>query len=321
MLKGGLTISLDVASLLKSLSDIELDDLRNKLIYAGYAGSEDTDELISTILLFIDDKNLNSITNKESLWVELINHGYKLGDRILNLSDPELQGSDVEELQELLSRLGFYSEPINGIFNKNLVTSVTAFQENRGLSIDANVGLGTVNEIKMLMRPNLNTSLNEAIKSISPNLSKSILGHSVCFDIPNEESYAAQIETYEITKRVCLENNIIAYFASEVGKDTKEENIIKYVNKIQPTLFISFKNSKESSLSYFKGSFTESRFGKDLSKKVGDQLQIKNFGKAHNLLKNTKSVSLIIFGNFYQNDKVSEILEVVLKNLNDSLKY
>ena len=320
MLKGGLTISLDVASLLKSLSDIELDDLRNKLIYAGYAGSEDTDELISTILLFIDDKNLNSITNKESLWVELINHGYKLGDRILNLSDPELQGSDVEELQELLSRLGFYSEPINGIFNKNLVTSVTAFQENRGLSIDANVGLGTVNEIKMLIRPNLNTSLNEAIKSISPNLSKSILGHSVCFDIPNEESYAAQIETYEITKRVCLENNIIAYFASEVGKDTKEENIIKYVNKIQPTLFVSFKNSKDSSLAYFKGSFTESRFGKDLSKKVGDQLQIKNFGKAHNLLKNTKSVSLIIFGNFYQNDNVSEILEVILKNLNDSLK-
>jgi hypothetical protein len=73
-------------------------------------------------------------------------------------------------------------------------------------------------------------------------------------------------------------------------------------------------------LSYFKGSFTESRFGKDLSKKIVDQLQIKNFGKAHNLLKNTKSVSLIIFGNFYQNEKVSEILEVVLKNLNDSLK-
>ena len=227
MLKGGLTISLDIASLLKSLPDIELDDLRNKLIYAGYAASEDNAELMSSILLFIDDKNLTSITNKEGLWLELINHGYKLGDRILNLSDPELRGSDVEELQELLSRLGFYSEPINGIFNIDLVSSVTAFQENRGLSIDGNVGLGTVNEIRMLMRPNLNTSLNEAIKSISPNLSTSVIGHSVCFDIPNEQDYAAQIDTYEITKSVCLENNIIASFASEVGKTTKEENIIK----------------------------------------------------------------------------------------------
>ena len=247
MLKGGLTISLDIASLLKSLPDIELDDLRNKLIYAGYAASEDNAELMSSILLFIDDKNLTSITNKEGLWLELINHGYKLGDRILNLSDPELRGSDVEELQELLSRLGFYSEPINGIFNTNVVFSVTAFQENRGLSIDGNVGHGTVNEIKMLMRPNLNTSLNEAIKSISPNLSTSVIGHSVCFDIPNEQDYAAQIDAYEITKSVCLENNIIASFASEVGKTTKEENIIKYVNKIQPTLFVSFKKSDDTS--------------------------------------------------------------------------
>ena len=320
MLKGGLTISLDIASLLKSLPDIELDDLRNKLIYAGYAASDDNAELMSSILLFIDDKNLTSITNKEGLWLELINHGYKLGDRILNLSDPELRGSDVEELQELLSRLGFYSEPINGIFNTNVVFSVTAFQENRGLSIDGNVGHGTVNEIKMLMRPNLNTSLNEAIKSISPNLSTSVIGHSVCFDIPNEQDYAAQIDTYEITKSVCLENNIIASFASEVGKTTKEENIVKYVNKIQPTLFVSFKESDDTSLAYFKGSFTESRFGKELSSKVTDQLQIKKLGKAHNLLKNTKSVSLIFFGNFYQNDKVSEVLEIVLKNLNESFK-
>ena len=54
-----------------------------------------------------------------------------------------------------------------------LETSVVEFQENRGLSVDGNVGLGTVNEIRMLMRPNLNTSLNEAIKSIAPNLNTS----------------------------------------------------------------------------------------------------------------------------------------------------
>ena len=320
MPKGGSTINLDIASLLKSLSNIELDDLRNKLIYAGYATSEDIIELIAAVSLFIDDKNLNSLENKEDLWVELINHGYKLGDRILNFSKPELRGSDVEELQELLSRLGFYSEPINGVFNTYLAESVTEFQENRGLSVDGNVGLDTVHEIKMLIRPNLNTSLNEAIKSISPNLNTSTLGYTVCFDIPNDEEYAEQIETYEITKKICLENNIISSFASEIGQDVKEENIINYVNKLQPTLFISFKKSSESSIAFFKGSFTESRFGNSMARDISSQLKIDMYGKAHNLLKNTKSVSLIFFGNFYQNDKLSTVLENILQSLNESLE-
>lgn len=320
MPKGGSTINLDVASLLKSLSNIELDDLRNKLIYAGYATSEDIIELIAAVSLFIDDKNLNFLENKEDLWVELINHGYKLGDRILNFSKPELRGSDVEELQELLSRLGFYSEPINGDFNTYLAESVTEFQENRGLSVDGNVGLDTVHEIKMLIRPNLNTSLNEAIKSISPNLNTSTLGYTVCFDIPNDEEYAEQIETYEITKKICLENNIISSFASEIGQDVKEENIINYVNKLQPTLFISFKKSSESSIAFFKGSFTESRFGNSMARDISSQLKIDMYGKAHNLLKNTKSVSLIFFGNFYQNDKLSTVLENILQSLNESLE-
>ena len=320
MPKGGSTINLDVASLLKSLSNIELDDLRNKLIYAGYATSEDIIELIAAVSLFIDDKNLNFLENKEDLWVELINHGYKLGDRILNFSKPELRGSDVEELQELLSRLGFYSEPINGVFNTYLAESVTEFQENRGLSVDGNVGLDTVHEIKMLIRPNLNTSLNEAIKSISPNLNTSTLGYTVCFDIPNDQEYAEQIETYEIIKKICLENNITSSFASEIGQDIKEENIINYVNKLQPTLFISFKKSSESSIAFFKGSFTESRFGNSMAKKISSQLKIDMYGKAHNLLKNTKSVSLIFFGNFYQNDKLSTVLENILQSLNESLE-
>ena len=320
MPKGGSTINLDVASLLKSLSNIELDDLRNKLIYAGYATSEDIIELIAAVSLFIDDKNLNFLENKEDLWVELINHGYKLGDRILNFSKPELRGSDVEELQELLSRLGFYSEPINGVFNTYLAESVTEFQENRGLSVDGNVGLDTVHEIKMLIRPNLNTSLNEAIKSISPNLNTSTLGYTVCFDIPNDEEYAEQIETYEIIKKICLENNITSSFASEISQDVKEENIINYVNKLQPTLFISFKKSSESSIAFFKGSFTESRFGNSMAKKISSQLKIDMYGKAHNLLKNTKSVSLIFFGNFYQNDKLSTVLENILQSLNESLE-
>ena len=48
----------------------------------------------------------------------------------------------------MLSRLGFYSEPINSEYTKELMKSVEAFQENRGLSVDGVVGLNTAIEIK-----------------------------------------------------------------------------------------------------------------------------------------------------------------------------
>ena len=135
-------------------------------------------------MLFLEDRNLQNITTKEALWVELVNYGYKLGDRILTKTNPELWGSDIEELQELLSRLGFYSEPINGIFSKDVVSSVVRFQENKGLDVDGTVGLNTIKEIKRSLRPGLNTSLNEALKTISPSFLTGSLGYSVSFVVP-----------------------------------------------------------------------------------------------------------------------------------------
>ena len=167
-LKGGLTINLNSLSFVDELSEVELQDLRERLTYVGYPPPEEKTEIKSILSLFIEDRSLGGLSTKEELWIELVNYGYKLGDRILTNTNPSLYGADVEELQELLSRLGFYSEPINGIFTNDVVSSVIKFQENRGLDIDGTVGLNTVEEIRKLIRPGFDTSLNEAIKTISP---------------------------------------------------------------------------------------------------------------------------------------------------------
>ena len=158
--KGGLTINLNSLSFVDELSEVELQDLRERLTYVGYPPTEEITELKSILSLFLKDRSLGDLSTKEELWIELVNYGYKLGDRILTKTNPSLYGADVEELQELLSRLGFYSEPINGIFTNDVVSSVIKFQENRGLDIDGTVGLNTVEEIRKLIRPGFDTSLN-----------------------------------------------------------------------------------------------------------------------------------------------------------------
>ena len=271
-------------------------DLSNKIQAAGYHFPENSIECRSLIELFLSDYNLEKSISKDNLWLELLNHGYSLGDRILNFSNPVLKGSDIEELQELLSRLGFYSEPINSEYTKELMKSVEAFQENRGLTIDGVVGLNTVTEIKKLIRPNLDNSLNEAIKAFKrPG---SML--NVCIYVENIGEYKDQVVFYESLKELANKSGIKVSFASEAGETLTKENIISFVNKINPSVFLTFENNQQPTVDYFQGKHSISNIGKKLAEIISSKIDKSPNGKNNMLLKNTRAVSIIINGNFYQ---------------------
>ena len=316
MLRGGLKISFDFSTFVDNLAKDEVEDLKSRLNYVGYSTNDDINELKAVVRVFIEDNSLGDINNKEDFWSELINFGYKLGDRILSFNNKTLYGSDVEELQELLSRMGFYSEPINGKYSKSVVEGVTKFQENRGITIDGVVGHNTVYEIKKLIRPGRDISLNEAIKSISPGLDTGIIGFNICFDIPNIGSYKQQIKFYDKVKKTSLEKGVISVFASEVNEEIDINNKIEYINNLQPTLFISFNPKVNDSINYFKGTFSESLLGKKLAENLASSLQVKSIGKSSNILKQTKSVGIIINGKIYQKINIELIIESVVDTLN-----
>ena len=288
------------------MSSDEILDLSNKIQAAGYQFPADSFECKSLVELFLNDYSLEKTISKENLWFELLNQGYDLGDRILNFSNPVLRGSDIEELQEMLSRLGFYSDPINSEYTKDLMKAVEAFQENRGLSVDGVVGLNTAVEIKKLIRPTLDKSLNEAIKSFRPVGSI----FNICINIENNGEYREQIVFYESIKEAGTKNGMSITFASEAGEDMSKENIVSFVNKVNPSLFITFINSQTGSVNYFEGKHSVSNIGKKLATELSLKLSLDLDGKNNMLLKNTKAVSLIINGNFYQIN-VNTIFDIV----------
>ena len=288
------------------MSSDEILDLSNKIQAAGYQFPADSFECKSLVELFLNDYSLEKTISKENLWFELLNQGYDLGDRILNFSNPVLRGSDIEELQEMLSRLGFYSDPINSEYTKDLMKAVEAFQENRGLSVDGVVGLNTAVEIKKLIRPTLDKSLNEAIKSFRPVGSI----FNICINIENNGEYREQIVFYESIKEAGTKNGVSITFASEAGEDMSKENIVSFVNKVNPSLFITFINSQTGSVNYFEGKHSVSNIGKKLATELSLKLSLDLDGKNNMLLKNTKAVSLIINCNFYQIN-VNTIFDIV----------
>ena len=317
MQRDGLNSSLNFSEYIKTLSEIETEDLNVKLNSCGYQSSDEVSDLLNTVELFIQDNNLSFNISKEDLWHELLNNGYDLGDRILQLESPAIYGADVEELQEYLSRLGFYSSPINSVFNSNLENSIKQFQENRGLSVDGVVGMETSVEIRKLLRPNMNTSLNEAVKSFKRD-SNTI---SICFDVDNIGNYKEQNDLYREIKNQCNEMGVSVYFSSEVAQDGNEENSVKYVNKLNPTLFIKLAfNESELIINYFKGKHSFSIIGEQLSEKIKIDNNTNSKGKSLPLLKNTRSVSLIFNGNFYQFN-IKKLIKGLVLGLRDIYNY
>jgi len=62
-------------------------------------------------------------------------------------------GSDVEQLQEMLTKLGYYSGNITGHAGEKTIEAIEAFQAKYGLKQDGIAGTATMNKIKSIIDP------------------------------------------------------------------------------------------------------------------------------------------------------------------------
>ncbi|MGZ5291973.1 MAG: N-acetylmuramoyl-L-alanine amidase [Actinomycetota bacterium] len=87
-------------------------------------------------------------------WGQLVEAGYRIGDRTLYLRSPSFRGDDVRELQRMLNALGFDVGKEDGIFGAKTSSATRDFQRNVGAKVDGIVGLDTFRSLEGL-RPAL----------------------------------------------------------------------------------------------------------------------------------------------------------------------
>jgi N-acetylmuramoyl-L-alanine amidase len=85
-------------------------------------------------------------------WGQLVEAGYRLGDRVLYLRAPMFRGDDVRDLQRMLNMLGFDAGREDGLFGPLTDRAVREFQGNTGDAADGIAGPSTVRAI-LRMRP------------------------------------------------------------------------------------------------------------------------------------------------------------------------
>lgn len=99
----------------------------------------------------------------ENTYRLLVYRSYRLGERLLYLHYPYLEGNDVYELQKSLKSLGFNPGPLDGIFGSATEKALREFQLSTGIQPDGILGPITLKK------------LNDLIMS---------LGHSSVVDYP-----------------------------------------------------------------------------------------------------------------------------------------
>ena len=85
-------------------------------------------------------------------WTALVEAGWRLGDRLLHHTSPNMRGDDVVELQGLLTRLGFDCGRVDGILGPDTVRALTDFQRNAGLPDDGVCGADTARALAIASR-------------------------------------------------------------------------------------------------------------------------------------------------------------------------
>jgi N-acetylmuramoyl-L-alanine amidase len=113
-------------------------------------------------------------------WSQLVEAGYRLGDRTLYLRVPAFRGDDVRALQQMLNALGFDAGKEDGIFGRRTADGVMEFQRNLADRVDGIVGLDTVRSLER-MRPAVGgpglavVREEEAVRAMDASLAGSIV--------------------------------------------------------------------------------------------------------------------------------------------------
>ena len=88
----------------------------------------------------------------DDTWRSLVGASFRLGDRMLYITRPMMQGDDVRDLQRRLNRLGFEAGYDDGLYGPQTAEAVRDFQLNVGIPVDGIAGPSTVDVVLRLHR-------------------------------------------------------------------------------------------------------------------------------------------------------------------------
>ncbi|OFW46773.1 MAG: hypothetical protein A2163_06385 [Actinobacteria bacterium RBG_13_35_12] len=322
----------------------KVTDLQRRLKLLGYnLGVTDIDgifgiETENAVRKFQQDRGLlvTGIIDQET-WQELVDAGYKIGERMLYLKYPPFRGDDVRILQLWLKTLGFYSYNENGIFCDRTHKALVEFQKDMNIADDGIVGEETIQNLKSLKRiiVSKETSHFPLIKKLGRI--KELHENKIILDYSENTEDIESSEKY-LNEKIYICRSVVNFCRDILSKngietvlsigDDERQNIflydrIEYANRIDADMLISIdlnysvdKNANGCSCFYFKGLKSYSIPGYKIANMIQDKitgnlkvLDCRVHGANYAILKSTDTTSVVVEPAFISNFKEREKLK------------
>jgi N-acetylmuramoyl-L-alanine amidase len=234
-------------------------------------------------------------------WGQLVEAGFRYGDRTLYLHAPYLRGDDVRELQRKLNALGFDAGREDGVLGPLTELAIREFQRNVGDAVDGVVGLHTIATLDR-MRP-LDSARSRAFVRETEQLRQGrpgLEGQVIAIDAgPAPEGpfidHAGVVPADASVLHVAMANAVAAELAALGAKpellrlevpDPVPSERARIANELGAALCVSIQigvdDAVKPSCAYFGTAATHSPTGRHLAELILEELE-RDFGRTGRL--------------------------------------
>ena len=262
-------------------------------------------------------------------WNELVEAGWRLGDRILYLTRPMMRGDDVALLQTRMNALGFDAGRADGIFGPDTDHAVRAFQKEYGVAEDGMFGPTTFASLSGLRvdRPGTAAALREELRQaerggldnalvvLDPGHGGQELGActahgwheaDLCWDIAGR-----------IAERLAGAGARVRFSRTEIEGPGESERA-RRANELEADAFVSLhlnahhEGAAGGASTYF---YTDSRSGEMLADSIQSALvrlgveDCRSHGRSYPILRETRMTAVLVEPLFITNATEEKMLE------------
>lgn len=235
----------------------------------------------------------------DATWRNLVDAGFRPGDRLLYYRLPMLHGEDVAALQHDLNALGFDAGLVDGIFGAATLRAVLAFQENRRLPEDGIVAPQFLEELRLMVRATHKAGRHilrdrQWLHSLPPGLA----GQRVYLDPFCRDDHEAAVawEAVAAAADLITQNGGRPLLSRSADTRPPETLRARQANQVAADMVLAFSllGRDVAGVYYFRSNLSHSEAGEALATALSSPLGLHPIGRVTPILQRTRAPSVVI---------------------------